>query len=77
MKSAGYIFNSESKFSFPPKSSFADKLNAAIVRLELGLGGHSISDTLLFGAKVLSIPSCLSPKNVTDIENNNVEGSTT
>ena len=36
------------------RSTFADKLYAASLRLELGLGGHSAADTLLFGAKVLS-----------------------
>ena len=40
-------------------------------------GGQSISDSLLFGAKVLSTPGVLSNKNINDIENNFVEGKTT
>ena len=36
--------------------SFSDKLNDAGVRLDLGLGGQAVSDTLTFGAKVLSSP---------------------
>ena len=59
------------------RSSFADKLNAASLRLELGLGGHTAADTLLFGAKVLSCPGFLSRKNISDVENNAVDGSTT
>ena len=70
LKSAGYDFNNKSK-------SFSDKLNAATLRLELGLGGHSINDTLLFGARVLNLPGFLSRKNTSDIENNVVNGSTT
>ena len=38
---------------------------------------QSNEDTLLFGAKVLSTPGFLSNKNVSQIENNNVEGDTT
>ena len=34
-------------------------------------------DTLVFGQKVMSAPGFLSAKNISDIENNNVEGSTT
>ena len=49
----------------------------ATTRLELGLGGHTLSDTLLFGAKVLSSPGALTPKNIVDIENNIVDGKTT
>ena len=52
--------------------SFSDRLNAAMLRLDLGLGGHTTEDTLLFGAKVRN----LSKKNVTDIENNLVHGNT-
>ena len=70
LKSADYDFNNKSK-------SFSDKLNAATLRLELGLGGHSINDTLLFGARVLNLPGFLSRKNTSDIENNVVNGSTT
>ena len=36
-----------------------------------------MADTLLFGAKVLSSPGFLSPKNITDVENNFVDGNTT
>ena len=72
LKSAGYIFNSTSR-----NQSAAVKFNAATVRLDLGLGGQSITDSLLFGAKVLSTPGVLSKKNVNDIENNYVEGNTT
>ena len=61
LKSAGVEF--ESKKS----SSFSEKLNAAIARLDLGLGGQSLKDSLLFGAKVLSLPRVLSPKNICDI----------
>ena len=71
LKAAGFILN-------PPKnSSIAEKFNAAEVRLELGLGGHSVADTLLFGNRVLSTSGVLTKKNVNDIENNNVFGNTT
>ena len=40
-------------------------------------GGQSITDSLLFGKKVLSTPLVLSNKNVNDLENNYVEGNTT
>ena len=63
--------------SFKGPRSFSDRLNAAIQRLDLGLGGHSIADTLLFGAKVMSCPGALSKKNITDVENNLINGSTT
>ena len=36
-----------------------------------------MTDTLLFGAKVLSLPRVLSPKNISDIEYNSVDGNTT
>ena len=72
LKSAGFIFNSTSR-----SQSAAEKLNAASVRLDVGLRGQSISDSLLFGAKVLSTPGVLSNKNINDIENNFVEGKTT
>ena len=61
----------------PGKTSFTDKLQAATTRLELGLGGHALSDTLLFGAKVMSTPGVLTPKNISDIESNRVDGKTT
>ena len=62
--------------SFKGTKSFSDKLNAAILQLDLGLGGHSMQDTLLFGAKVLSCPGSITKKNTTDIENNLVHGTT-
>ena len=71
-KSAGFIFNSTTK-----KLSMAEQFNAASVRLDLGLGGQSIKDSLLFGAKVLSTPGVLTNKNINDIENNLVDGTTT
>ena len=37
-KSAGYDFDVKNK-------SFSDKLNGATLRLDLGLGGHSVRDT--------------------------------
>ena len=43
---AGWNFSSNSS-----GSSFYDKLNAAELRFNLGLGGHSMRDTQLFGAK--------------------------
>ena len=75
LKSAGFVFN-ESKKS-QGKASFSDKLIMATTRLELGLGGHTLSDTLLFGVKVLSTPGVLTPKNIIDIENNIVDAKTT
>ena len=59
------------------KRSFADKFHDAEVRVDLGLAVHKANDTLLFGQKVMSAPGFLSAKNITDIQNNNVEGSTT
>ena len=70
LKSAGYDFTNKSK-------SFSDKLKTATLRLELGLDGHSISDTLLFGASVLNLPGFLSRKNISKVENNGEHGSTT
>ena len=64
-------------FESQTNSSFSEKLNAAIARLDLGLGGHSLLDSLLFGAKVLSVPRSLSTKNISDIEYNMVSGNTT
>ena len=75
LKSAGVVFNENKKSQ--GKTSFDDKLNMATTRLELGLGGHALSDTILFGAKVLSTPGLLTPKNITDIENNMVDGKKT
>ena len=57
--------------------SFADKLGSAKVRLDIGLGGNSVADTLLFGTDVLSCPGSLSPKNIREVKNNIVEGSST
>ena len=74
LKCAGWEFDIEGSKG---KKSFAQKLNAATLRLDLGLGGFSSKDTLLFGAKVLSSPGFLTPKNITDIEHNMVEGKTT
>ena len=54
--------------------SFSDRLNAAIQRLDLGLGGHTMDDTLLFGSRVLSCPGFLTKKNTTEIENNLIHG---
>ena len=71
LKTSGYGFNSQGK------KSFADKLNAARVRLELGMGAHSNSDTLLFGAQVLNTQGTLSAKNISDVENKVVDANTT
>ena len=71
LKSAGYLFDNKR-----PKS-FSDKLSAATLRLDTGMGGQAIKDTLLFGAKVLSTPGFLSGKNISHVENNMVEGNTT
>ena len=69
LKSAGYDFELK-------KKSFSDKLNAATLHLELGLGGHSMEDTILFGTKVLILPGSLSRKNISDVKNNVVDAST-
>ena len=66
LKAAGYILTSKNN------ASEAEKFNAATVRLELGLGGQSVSDTVLFGTNVLSTAGVLSKKNIQDIENNYV-----
>ena len=71
LKQSGFILSSKNF------ASNAEKLNAATTRLELGLGGQSVPDTLLFGTKVLSTAGVLSKKNIEDIENNNVYGNTT
>ena len=71
LKSAGVEFDSKKN------SSFSEKLNAAVARLDLGLGGQSLKDSLLFGAKILSLPRALSTKNISDIEYNSVYGNTT
>ena len=59
------------------RKSFSVKLNEATDRLELGLGGLSVNDALTFGAKVLSLPGYLTAKNISEVENNIVEGKTT
>ena len=70
LKCAGFDFNSH-------KGSFSERLNAATLNLDLGMTGHSMSDTLLFGAKVLSTSGILKPKHVSDIENSQVNDKTT
>ena len=75
LKCSGYGLDENKKSQ--GKIPFADKLQMARTRLELGLRGHALSDTLLFGAKVLSTPGVLTPKNISDIENNIVGGKTT
>ena len=70
LKTSGLIGVKKSK-------SFADKVNEATVRLGLGLGGHTVDDSLIFGARVLSCPGFLTNKNISDIQNNIVEGKTT
>ena len=57
--------------------SFSVKLNEATDRLELGLGGLSVHDALIFGAKVLSLPGYLTAKNISEVEKNIVEGKKT
>ena len=59
------------------RKSFSVKLNEATDRLVLGLGGLSVNDALTFGAKVLSLPGFLTAKNISEVENNIVEGKTT
>ena len=59
------------------KGTFSEKLNAASLRLDLGLVGHTMGDTRLFGAKVLSTPRRLTTTNISNIENNVVDGKTT
>ena len=75
LKCAGVVFGKNKKGQ--GKTPFADRLQTARTRLELGLGGHALSDTLLFGAKVLSTPGVLTQKNISDVENNIVGGKTT
>ena len=77
LKSAGFLSKIQGASSSSDKRSFSDKLVAAALRLDLGVGGHKVADTLLFGAKVLSSPGFLSPKNITEVENNFVDGNTT
>ena len=58
-------------------ASFSEKFNAAKWRLDLGLAGQVHGDNLLFGKRALSNPGSLSHKNVSDIENNIIDGKTT
>ena len=76
LKSSGLLVKNQSNRPFT-RLSFSDKLNEAKVRLALGLGGQSVRDTLTFGAKVLSSPGFLTPKNISDVENGVVEANTT
>ena len=76
LKNAGLLVKTRGSRPFA-KRSFSDRLNDAKVRLELGLGGQSVSDTLIFGAKVLSSPGFLTNKNISEVENGIVEGNTT
>ena len=73
LKSTGFEFGTDKKL----RRSFSEKFNAASLRLDLGLGGHSSEHSLLFGAKVLSIPRYLTNRNISDIENSVVDGNTT
>ena len=75
LKSAGFVFDQNKKSQ--GKVPFADRLQMARTRLELGLGGHTLSDTILFGAKVLSTPGVLTPRNISDVESNIVDAKTT
>ena len=56
LKTSGFLFNKQGS------NSFENKLEAAKLRLDLGLGGHTVEDTLLFGAKEMSSPGYLLPK---------------
>ena len=71
LKTSGFLFNKQGP------NSFENKLEAAKIRLDLGLGGHTVEDTLLFGAKEMSSPGYLLPKNITEIENNIVDSDST
>ena len=51
-------------------------MNAATLRLDLGLGGNSVEDSILFGTKVLSLSGALTKKNISEVENNVVCGNT-
>ena len=75
LKCAGVVFDENKELQ--RKTPFADRLQTARTRLELGLKGNALSDTLLFGAKVLSTPGVLTQKNISDVENNIVGGKTT
>ena len=72
LKSSGLLSSSSQK-----DKSFSDKFMTAALSLDLGLAGHSVEDTLLFGAKVLSTPGSLTATNISEIENNIVEGEST
>ena len=72
LKTSGLVIKNQGA-----RKSFSIKLNEAADRLELGLGALSVNDALTFGAKVLSLPGFLTPKNISEVENNIVEGKTT
>ena len=72
LKTSGLLNKSQGS-----KWSFSEKLNEATGRLDLGLGGLSVNESLTFGEKVLSSPGFLTAKNISDIENNIVDGKTT
>ena len=67
LKTSGFLFNKQGP------NSLGNKLEAVKLRLDLGLGGHTVEDTLLFGAKEMSSPGFLLPKNITERENNIVD----
>lgn len=71
LKSSGWLQNQRSGMSV------TDKLNEAILNVDLGLAAHRVRDTLLFGAQVLNCPGSLSNRNISDIENNLIQAKTT
>ena len=71
LKTSGWLQKSDHR------KTFTDRLHDATVRVDLGLAGHMARDTLVFGQKVMSAPGFLSAKNISDIQNGNVEGKTT
>ena len=77
MKRLELLKNASVEFDSKKSSSLSEKFNAAVARLGLGLDGQSLKDSLLFGAKVLSLPRALSTKNTSDIEYNAIYGNTT
>ena len=71
------LLKSAGEFDSKGKGGFEDRVKAASLRLELGLGGQSFADSLLFGQKVLSEPGTLTKKHISDIQNNIATGNTT
>ena len=71
LKSSGWLQNQRSGMSV------TDKLNEAILNVDLGLAAHRVRDTLLFGAQVLNCPGFLTNRNISDIENNLIQAKTT